>query len=188
MRTLKFGLLALGVAVPVAGAYAVSFSNILINGLPASGSPFGSNGIGFSIPDHFLVGIGAKTLTINYRVDATPGKVLTGFDMFPVGNSRNGSVNINVDHVNAGLENHLYSVTGGSSLITLPSQTNIALSGTKSFYDVTTTISLTGTAANSVNKVTIYNVSYAEAVPEPATMTALALGLGAIVARRRKGK
>lgn len=188
MRTVKVALLALGVAIPVAGAYAVSFSNILINGLPASGSPFGSSGIGFSIPDHFLVGIGFKSLTISYRVDATPGNVLTGFDMYPVGNSRNGRVDIGVAHSNAGVENHLYTVTSGSSLISLPSQTNIALSGTKSFYDVTTTIDLTGVAANSVNTVSIYNVSYAEAVPEPATMAAVALGLGALASRRRKGK
>lgn len=186
MKPFKLGLLMLGMIVPASGAYAITFSNILINNLPATGTPFGPNGITFTIPNHFLVGIGFQTLQIDYRVDATPGNFLTGFDMFPVGNSRNGTVDIQVDHSNGGIESHLYSVTSGSSLISLPSQTNIALSGTKTFYDVTTTIDLTGIAANSVNTVSLYSVSYAEAVPEPATMAAVAFGLTALAARRRK--
>lgn len=186
MRTLKYGLVAAALAIPIAGAQAITFSNIFIDGNPASGSSFGSNGITFSISSHFLIGIGFKTLNISYRVDATPGNVLTMFDMFPVGNSRNGTVDIFVDHSNGGSENHLYSVTSGSSVISIPSQTNNLLSGTKSFYNVSTTIDLTGIAANSVNTVSIYSVSYAEAVPEPATMAALALGLGTLVTRRRK--
>lgn len=187
MKPIKLGLLIVGMAVPAAGAYAITFSNILINGLPASGTAFGPNGITFSIPDHFLVGAGFKSLTINYRVDATPGNFLTGFDMFPVGNSRNGTVDINVNHVNSEVINHAYSVSSGGSLISLPSQTGLALSGTKPFYDVTTVIDLTGTQSNSVNTVSLYSVSYYEAVPEPATMAAVAFGLGALAARRRKG-
>jgi hypothetical protein len=187
MNIVKLGVLAFAVAVPVAGAHAISFSNIFIDGNPASGSPFGPSGITFAIPDHFVVGLGSKSLVINYRVDATPGYLLSSFDMFPVGNSRLGSVDIAVDHINGGTESHLYSVSTGSTLISLPSQTNIALSGTKSFYDVRTVIDLTGLTTNSVNTVSLYSVSYAEAVPEPASMAALALGFGALVSRRRKG-
>lgn len=187
MTTMKLGVLALAVAVPVTGAYAITFSNIFIDGNPASGSPFGPSGITFTIPNHFIVGLGSKSLEILYRVEATPGHFLTSFDMFPVGNSRLGSVDIQVDHSNGGIEGHLYSVSTGSTLISLPSETNIALSGTKSYYDVRTVIDLTGLTTNSVNTVSLYSVSYAEAVPEPASMAALALGLGALAARRRKG-
>ncbi len=187
MNKVKLGVFALAIAVPVAGAHAITFSNIFIDGNPASGSPFGPNGITFAIPDHFLVGAGAKSLVINYRVDATPGYLLTGFDMFPVGNSRNGLVEIDVAHSNSGVENHLYSVASGGTVISLPSQTGNVLSGTKSFYDVTTVIDLSGHSANSVNTVSLYSVSYAEAVPEPASVAALALGFGALVSRRRKG-
>lgn len=187
MNIVKLGVLAFAVAVPVAGAHAISFSNIFIDGNPASGSPFGPNGITFAIPNHFLVGAGTKSLVINYRVDATPGYLLSSFDMFPVGNSRNGNVDINVVHSNGGVENHVYSVVTGNTLVSLPSQVNNTLSGTKSFYDVTTVIDLSGHSANSVNTVSLYSVSYAEAVPEPASMAALALGFGALVSRRRKG-
>lgn len=192
MRSYKPLLLVAALAIPVAGAHAITFSNFLINGVPpGAGNPtsFGPNGLSFSIADNFLVGVGAKTLTINYRVDATPGMLLDQFSIFPVGTSRKGSVGIDVTHVNGGSQtvNYLFS-NATATTMSLTSQLNNNLSPKKAFYDVTTVIKLTGTAADSVNKLTIYNVSYTEAVPEPASMTALALGLGTIFARRARKK
>jgi hypothetical protein len=189
MKTSKLLALVGAMAIPVAGAHAISFSNFLINGVaPPAGNPsaFGSNGVSFSIPDHFLVGIGVKTLTLNYRVTATPGNVLDTFSIFPVGTSKKGNVSIVNSHVNGSSQIDNYSFSGGASLTSLPSQTNIPLFVQKPFYDVSTVITLTGNAADSVNKVTIYSVSYTEAVPEPASMAALALGFGTMLARRNK--
>lgn len=191
MRSLRFGVLAAALVIPVAGAHAITFSNFLINGVtPPSGNPsaFGANGISFSIPDHFLVGIGVKTLTLNYRVTATPGNLLTTFSFFPVGTSKNGSVAINTAHTNGGTQNTPYLFSNGPTLASLPSQLNNVLSPQKPFYDVTTVITLTGNAADSINKATIYSVSYTEAVPEPASMAVIGLGFGTILARRNKRK
>lgn len=177
------------VAVPIAGAHAVAFSNFLINGVappPGNPSQFGANGVSFSIPNNFLVGIGVKTLTINYRVTAAPGKLLDAFSMFPVGNSKKGSVKIDVDHTNAGTQTTNYFFSSGATLTSVPSQPNNPLTPAKSFFDVTTTITLTGNEADSINTVSIYNVSYSEAVPEPASMAILGLGLAGFAARRRR--
>lgn len=190
MRSAKiFGLLALAMSATV--AHSLTFSNFLINGIaPGPGNPsaFGANGISFSIPDHFLVGIGVKTLTLNYRVTATPGFVLNGFSMYPVGVAKQGSVAINTAHVNGGTQNTPYLVTAGSTLTSLPNMTNVALVPQKPFYDVTTVITLTGNTTDAINKATVYSVSYAEAVPEPASLAAIALGFGAILARRNRRK
>lgn len=191
MRSLKRLSMLLVLAVPAAGAHAISFSNFLINGsAPGAGNPsaFGPSGVSFSIPQHFLVGIGVQSLTIQYRVTATPGNVLTGYSYFPVGNAKNGKVEINTDHTNGGTQNTLYSFTAGGTLQSLPSVTNVALSPQQSFFDVTTVITLTGQTTDALNKVTIYSVSYTEAVPEPATMAALGLGFGTILARRNRRK
>ncbi len=191
MRSLKFFAFAAAMAIPIAGAHAITFSNFLINGVaPPPGNPtaFGPNGISFSIPNHFLIGIGVSTLTIDYRVTATAGNLLNGFSVFPVGNSRNGSVSIRNDHTNGGTQTTPYLFVGGPVLASLPNQLNNPLAPQQAFFDVKTVITLTGTANNSINKTTIYNVSYTEAVPEPATLAVVSLGFGTLLARRNRRK
>ncbi len=188
MRSLKLVSILAAVAVPLASAHAITFSNIFIDGVSASGTAFGSNGISFSVPNNFLVGVGTKTLKIQYRVDATAGNELSSFGVFPVGITKLGSVAFSVDHTNGGTQTYNYSQTGGASATSLTSVPTIALAPRASFYDVTTMVTLTGNAATSVNKLTIYSVSYTEAVPEPASMMAMTIGVGTLFARRRKGK
>jgi hypothetical protein len=168
----------------VASAHAVNFTNITVTGTNFGQiSSFGPNGISVNLTDHFLVGAGVKTVTITYRVDASVGMVLTDFTISPVGVSKDGSVAIDIDHQGEGVSNYL--VTAGGTPVALTTQ-NFNLSGSQTGYDVVTTIKLTGTGATSVNKATIYNVSYGEAVPEPATLAALGLGVAALIRRRRR--
>jgi len=171
--------------VGVASAHAVNFTNITVTGTSFGAiSNFGANGITVNLADNFLVGTGVKTVTITYRVDAGAGMLLSGLTVSPVGIAKDGSVKIDVDHLGEGVSNYL--VTAGSTPVALPSQ-NFSLSGTQSGYDVITTITLNGTGASSVNKATLYNVSYTEApVPEPASMAALGIGIAALIRRRRR--
>ncbi len=176
-------LIALATA-GVASAHAVNFTNITVTG---SGfgqiSNFGANGITVNLADHFLIGTGTRVVTISYRVDADAGFQLSDFTISPVGVSLDGSVKVDVNHIGEGITN--YAVNGAGTPLTLPTQ-NYALSGTQTGYDVMTTITLNGNSANSLNKATIYNVSYTQQpVPEPATMAALGLGIAALVRRRR---
>lgn len=171
-------------AAGIASAQAISFSNITVTGSAFGGfTNFGSNGLTFDLADNFLVGAGVKTVTIKYHVDATPGQVLTGFEVIPVGVTQNGEVRADVDHVGEGIQS--YSQIGGGSTASLGAQ-SFFLSGSQSGYDVITTLKLIGNGANSLNKATIYNVRYTEAVPEPATMAALGLGIAALLRRKRK--
>lgn len=168
----------------VASAHAVNFTNITVTGTNFGQiSSFGPNGITVDLADHFLVGNGTRVVTITYRVDAAAGMVLSDFTISPVGLAKDGSVAIDVNHQGEGTTNYL--VSAGATPTALTTQ-NYALSSTQAGYDVITTITLNGTAANSVNKATIYNVSYGEAVPEPATMAALGLGVAALLRRRRR--
>ncbi|MEQ1824057.1 MAG: PEP-CTERM sorting domain-containing protein [Fimbriimonadaceae bacterium] len=187
VRLIKF-LPVLGLSLLGAIAPAASFTNIFIDGVLAGpGNPtlFGSSGLTFSLPSHFLLGVGTKSLTLDYRVTADPGKSLTAFSMFPTGVARNGTVSIVNSHTNGSTQNDTYAFTAGNSLTTLPNSLNNGLNGMTQ-YDVHAVINLVGAATNSVNKVTIYSVSYTESVPEPASLAAISLGLGALVARRRR--
>lgn len=171
-------------AMGIASAQAISFSNITVTGSAfGSFTNFGTNGLTFNLADNFLIGSGLKTVTINYHVDATPGNNLTGFEVIPVGVTQNGQVRVDLNHVGEGTQSYIQN--GGGSATSLPPQ-SFLLSGSQTGYDVVTTIKLTGTAASSLNKLTLYNVRYTEAVPEPATMAALGLGVAAFVRRRRK--
>ncbi|MEQ1933316.1 MAG: PEP-CTERM sorting domain-containing protein [Fimbriimonadaceae bacterium] len=179
-----------GFAVLSGSASAASFTNIFINGvLASSGNPtlFGTSGLTFSLPNHFLVGVGTKTVTLDYTVTADPGKTLTMFSFYPVGVAKYGTVTIDNDHTNGGTQTNNYSVSAGSTTITLPSSENNALTPSQTSFNVHTAIKLTSSNIYGVNKVTLYSVSYTEAVPEPASLAAIGLGLGAILARRRKG-
>lgn len=185
MRMLGRRLVLIALATAgVVSANAATFTNITVTGTGfGQFSNFGANGLTFNLADNFLIGTGSKVVTINYHVDADPGMSLSDFTVSPVGVTQNGSVNIDVNHVGEFTSN--YVAIGGGSPSVLGSQT-FALSATQTGYDVVTTITLNGLGANSINKATIYNVSYTQQpVPEPATMAVLGLGIAALVRRRR---
>lgn len=187
MRMLGRRLLLIGLGVAsVASAQAVTFTNITVTGSNfGQFNNFGTNGLTVNLADHFLIGTGTRVVTISYHVEADAGMVLTDFTISPVGVSQDGSVAVDVNHVGEGVTN--YVVNGGNTPIVLPTQ-SFSLSATQSGYDVVSTITLTGNAASAINKATIYNVSYNQAVPEPASMAALGIGVVALIRRRRSSK
>jgi len=178
-------LFFIGLAVAgVASAQAVNFTNITVTGTNfGQFNNFGTNGLTFNLADHFLIGTGTRVVTITYRVDADAGMVLSDFTVSPVGLSQDGTVAVDVNHTGEGITN--YAVNGGATPVALPTQT-YNLSGTQTGYDVTTTITLTGNLNSSVNKATIYNISYNQAVPEPASLAALGIGAVALIRKRRR--
>ncbi|HZH98589.1 MAG TPA: PEP-CTERM sorting domain-containing protein [Fimbriimonadaceae bacterium] len=171
-----------------ASAQSISFTDILINGAPA-GPPqvtaFGPTGLTFSLPALFQLGPGTKTLVLNYNVFASPGQVLTGVEMIPVGVVQNAQVTITAAHLNDTTQNALFTQFGGPSSAPLGSSTT-SLTGNKTTFQVTTTITLDSSASAGLAHVSIYNVRYTEAVPEPASFAALSLGALALLRKRKK--
>lgn len=187
-RTYKIGLTAMALGF-VAASQAITFSNFQINGSATSGNPtlFGTNGLTWTLPTNFLVGLGTSTITLDYDVQATSGFFLDGFTVTPVGTAKNGTVSVTNNHINGGTQTDLYTRTAGGTQMTLDPET-FSLTGNTAFH-VTAVISLTGLMAgtDSINKLTIYNVSYSEApVPEPATMAAMLVGGGFLASRRKR--
>lgn len=175
-------LAGLGVGVVLAAqASAVSFSGFS-SSLSYTTSLVGTNGLSFQIPSNVLVGVGSKVETVSFTVTATSGMKLTSVQLVPNGSVRMGSVSISAPHdVTAN-----FSQINGTSTVQVLGNSTTTLGGLTS-YTVTATMSLNGTASNSVAKISDMRFLYTEApVPEPASMTALALGMGAIVARRAR--
>ncbi|RYG37273.1 PEP-CTERM sorting domain-containing protein [bacterium] len=190
--------LALALALPFALSAAAS-ANIVISNVSVLGTSIvnqsyqGSNGYTFVFDagTSAVKGNGAsKSITLNYTVTSTDQ--LVGYQFSPLGTAFRGDVNASVSH---GAQTDNYS---WSSPLSAPAVSDLAQPASKTLsglytYNVATTIDLSTLSATPRNRVgvaalTQYNVSYeTQAVPEPASLVALAIG-GLAIARRRKNR
>ncbi len=184
MKRLSKASLALGLLAGTATiASAITFTDVTVAGSTGSWSVIGSgNGIRFVMPDAYVIPAGNKTITLSYRVDATPGYVLDSYTAEPTGSVKNGTVGIQVQHVaGANTLTDSYVVNAGSSVLDL-SGFGFGLDPVASGFNVTHTIDLAAT--RGMAKLTAYTVQYTEAVPEPASVAALVAGLGFLASRK----
>jgi len=177
---LAFGLIA-GMA---SAASAITFSDVTITGSPTGTWSVISSGDGlqFVMPDAYVI-TGAKTITLTYKVAADPGFELDSFYVQPTGAVKNGTVKVDVKHTHLlDVQDDSVTTTAGSTLTALPGW-GVNLVPERSTFDVTHTINLS--AERGLAKLTVYTVQYTtEAVPEPASMAALAAGFGLVAARK----
>lgn len=188
-------ILGLPLVLAAASQAAITVTNVSVVGASIVNQGYlGNNGytIVFDAANSAAKGNGAsKQLTVTYNITST--KSLVGYQFSPLGTVFRGDVNATIKH-NAITDAYAWSspltATGVSSLSQPPHK---ALSGLFA-YAVTATIDLSTLSANPRNRVGIgaltqYNISYntgVDAVPEPASLAALALG-GLAFVRRRKG-
>lgn len=177
-RLIGAALLSIGVG---SAASAITFSNVLVDGNAATYGMIGSSGLYVQLPGNVVSGNQVKTVSITYTVAASMGNYLTGVSLEPNGAVMNASATIVADHAGGPTANFFQQnptdpVLLGTSFTVLNNLTS---------YDVTARIKLEGTdQAPSLGKISIYNAIYTEAVPEPASMGALGVGLAGLVARR----
>lgn len=166
-------------------AHAISFS--LVNAsVPFTSGLIGSNGLFVQTPSHFLLGAGTKSATLTYRVTASTGNYLTSVKLDPNGATRGlSTVSISAVHPSSTTATFAQS----TSALTDLGDSTTALAGTFNQFDVTMTVDLIGTSnSGALAKVSVMQVFYNEApVPEPAGLTALALG-GLMILRRKGAK
>ncbi|MCE9557907.1 MAG: PEP-CTERM sorting domain-containing protein [Armatimonadetes bacterium] len=164
-------------------AHAVSYS--LVNSSVAfTSGAIGSSGLYVQMPSHFLLGVGAKTAQITYRVTATAGFNLTSVILDPNGATKdNSTVTIAAVHPADATANFFAT----SAPLTALGDSTTSLSGTQSQYDVTMNVNLAGTVGTGLAKVSVMQVFYTEApVPEPTAIAGLGLGFAALMARRKR--
>lgn len=164
-------------------AHALSYS--LVNSSVAfTSGTIGSTGLYVQMPSHFLLGAGAKTAQITYRVTATPGFNLSSVVLDPNGATKdNSSVTITAVHPADATANFFAT----SVPLTALGDSTTSLSGTQNQYDVSMNVVLAGTAGTGLAKVSIMQVFYTETpVPEPTAIAGLGLGFAALMARRKR--
>jgi hypothetical protein len=179
-RFIGAALLTVGVG---SAASAITFSNVLVNAAPASYGLIGSDGLYVQLPGMVINGNMSKSAVVTYTVTATVGDVLTSVLLQPNGAVLNASASIAAAHSGGPIAN-FFQANPATPQILLGSSTT-PLNSLVS-YNVTARINLQGTTAQpSLAKLSIFNAIYTEApVPEPASMSALALGIAGVVARR----
>ncbi|MFZ4507066.1 MAG: PEP-CTERM sorting domain-containing protein [Fimbriimonas sp.] len=171
--------MALTLAAVSANA-AISFSNINTPGGVTANVSGGS--ITFTASDFFFsTGAGLKTFGVSYTVTSSLG-ALTTAEISNPGLLKKAWFKAEIDH-DGDLADHTWSAAGSSAANLSPSLF-VALDD-QSSYNVELTISAQANAGGYVNAKNT-NVAYNEAVPEPASMAALALGFGLIAKRRNR--
>ncbi|RYG27374.1 PEP-CTERM sorting domain-containing protein [bacterium] len=183
---------ALPLAMSAAASAAIVISNVSVLGASVVQQGYeGSNGysIVFSAADAAAKGNGAsKTITLSYTVSSTDS--IVGYQYSPLGTVFRGDVGTIINH---GIQSDSYA---WSSPITATQTADLTqpaaqgLSGLTS-YNVTATIDLSTLSSTPRNRLgvaalTQYNIAYnTQAVPEPASLAALAVGGFALLRRRR---
>ncbi len=171
----------LALVASVVGAHAISFSGVNADVNHTWGT-IGADGLYIQVPSHTLFGVGNKVVNFSYNVSATPGFLLNKVRFVPNGAvGFGGASKITTFH-------GAISQTAITSAVGAPIQIFSASFGLApaASYVVTGSMTLTGTQANSLAKISVGQFFYEEQpVPEPATLAAL--GLGAAAMLRRKG-
>ncbi len=165
---------------------AITFGSVKINGVASSDwGLIGTNGIYVQVPGGILLGPGPKVITVDYNVTATAGNALTSIGIQPNGLTANdGKVEITVNH--SGSSGFAYSQSSVGIAPLAAAGAGLAPAVTSS--TVSTTITLSGKNAQSVAKMSVFNAFYEEkAVPEPASIIALAGGIALGLVRRKSG-
>ena len=129
-----------------------------------------------------------QKFTLSYLVTASPGSVLTAYDVKPQGGALEGSVGLNVSTGSLSKSYDWTSPYNGSVQTTLTDTGSVALSSADS-YLVTADVTLTvpGDAMSRLASATLtqYNVTYGEQpVPEPTSLIGLTLGAAGLIGRR----
>ncbi|MFZ4507074.1 MAG: PEP-CTERM sorting domain-containing protein [Fimbriimonas sp.] len=165
--------------VAVSANAAISFSNINtpvgVTATVAGGSiSFNASNFFFGSP------AGVRSYTVTYTVTSSLG-ALTTAEISNPGLLKNAWFTANIDHDGAFADK---TWTAGATASTLSPSEFVGLNDQAS-YNVILDISAKANAGGYVNAKTT-NVAYNEAVPEPASMAALALGFGLIAKRRNR--
>ncbi|RYG48565.1 PEP-CTERM sorting domain-containing protein [bacterium] len=195
MRQARFALaLALPLALSAAASASIVVSNVSVLGASIVKQEYqGTNGytIVFDAASAAAKGNGAsKFITVNYTVSSTDQ--LVGYQYSPLGTAFRGDVRSTVSH-NAQSDDYQWSSPLSAPAVSdLEQKPAESLSGLFT-YNVAATINLDTLSATPKNKLgvaalTQYNIAYeTQAVPEPASLVALAIG-GLAMARRRKNR
>ena len=173
MNNKAIGILALTVVAVSANA-AISFSNISTpSGVTAT---VAGSGISFKA-NNFFFGAGTRSFTVTYTVTSGLG-ILTNAQLSNSGTIKNADFTATITHSS---DKTLFATANSTpSLITSKGIEFVDAAS----YNVTLVVEgKVNVAPGYVNAKTT-NVAYNEAVPEPASMAALALGFGLIAKRR----
>jgi hypothetical protein len=178
MNNKTLGILALTLVAVSANA-AISFSNI---NTPAGVTATVSGGsISFNASNFFFGSpAGLRGFTVTYTVTSSLG-ALTTAEISNPGLLKNAWFTAGIDH--DALSDSKTWTAGGTASSLSPSKF-VSLDDQAS-YDVALVVSAQANVGGYVNAKTT-NVAYNEAVPEPASMAALALGFGLIAKRRNR--
>ncbi len=189
MIILKLLAPAVGLALLAGSAFALDFgTTATIDGtsytIGAAGSPVQRLGdsLSFSLPNAVVLS-GTKTVTLVYGVFASPGSYIATSTEFGTGQATNSATaNYATTFVSGSTtETSSQNNTGGNNMFAPYSHTFVKQSA--SWTPVTTTISLS--ARDGLAKTSAFTANYTQAVPEPVSIGALAIGLVGLVRRKR---